>query len=63
MSETPEQPTPTPEERVAQLEADLALAQLDLDGVKTANAVLQERYGSLADQCAALGARIDALEA
>lgn len=62
MSQAPEEPTSTPDERVAQLEKDLALALLDLDSTKTANAVLQQRYGALSGQLDSLSARIEALE-
>lgn len=61
MSTTPE--TPTPEDRVAQLEQAVELLRDELDSARTANAVLQERYGVLADQYAALDARVGALEA
>lgn len=61
MSTTPE--APTLEERAAQLEITVELLAAELDYARTANEVLQTRYGTLADQYAALDARVGALEA
>lgn len=64
MSTTPDEPVPpTLEERVAQLEQDVSTLHANLDAALTANAVLQERYGTLTGQNAALSARIEAMGA
>lgn len=62
MSSTPEEPEVELVQRVDQVEQGLELARVELDSAKTANAVLQERYGVLVGQNDALTARIEALE-
>lgn len=60
---TDETAEPTTEDRVAELESTVATLSQGLDSAKTANDVLQTRYGALSGMIATLTDTITALTA